>query len=105
MEVGEAKAGSVGKAAVGVEAAAGVEGSDGGGSLSAAVDWSGCTTGGKTEKVCCCQTPCCESHARVVVSCVVWLGDGVNATGVGCGTVAGGGEEIGMVTGSGVEKL
>ena len=63
-----------------VAAAAGVEGSGCVGSWSGVVAWSGCTTGGKTEKGCCCQTPCCGSHERVVVNCVGWLGGG----GIGC---------------------
>ena len=88
-----------------VAAAAGVDGSGCVAPLSVVVAWSGCTTGGKTEKGCCCQTPCCGPHERMVVNCVGWLGGGEIAMGVGCVAAVGGGEGVGMVTGSCVGKL
>lgn len=40
-----------------------------------------------------------------MVNCVGCLSGGESAMGAGCGAAVGGGEEVGIVTGSGVEKL
>ena len=79
-------AGNVGGVAVvgaGVAAAEAVESSCVEG-WSGPVALSGWTVAGKTEKGCCCQTPCCGSHERVVESCGGWCG--ARVTGAGCCT-------------------